>query len=62
MTYQVKCDNCDLREELHKYDAYGRAKEHESQYTSHTVAVVRPREWLVHSVPRDSADFRAGEQ
>ncbi len=44
MRYRVKCDNCDLSEELHKHDAYGRAKEHESQYTSHTVAVVRPRE------------------
>jgi hypothetical protein len=44
MRYRVKCDNCDLSEELHEHAAYGRAKEHESEYTSHTVAVVRPRE------------------
>ncbi|SDY24559.1 hypothetical protein [Halobellus clavatus] len=44
MSYRVECDNCDLDEELQKHDAYRRAKEHEGQYTSHTVAVLQSRE------------------
>ncbi|MFB6090252.1 MAG: hypothetical protein ABEJ97_04260 [Halobellus sp.] len=43
MPYRVKCDSCELDEELDEHDAYRRAKEHESRHTSHTVAVVQSR-------------------